>query len=271
MFFPTKARRNMPTAFGTICFTRRRQSEDTKNMPNYCDNSVTIVGDPHQVEQLRDRMTCQGRQGFFFDAIVPEPEWIKESDPWLEWRNQNWGDKYDGSYEYRQVEYFPGTWKLRFTTAWEPPLPVYRRLCEEYHGIRIEFFAEDGQTDWIGSGWAEWRNSLDDETPGVASDYDRLLRNIQERDDGASWFGNDVGDGFWLTPRDCAFLSRTSWLELDVGQQVLSGDFKGLSSIHRVARGWEIEFAGTATIHLSSIQFRLLLEDLGRVDRSESE
>lgn len=240
-------------------------------MPNYCDNSVTIVGDPNQVEQLWDRMTCHGRQGFFFDAIMPEPERIRDSDQCLEWRSQHWGDKYDGSDDYRQVEYVPGAWKLRFTTAWAPPVPVYRRLCEEYRGVRIEFFAADGQTDWIGLGWAEWRNSPNDGTPAVASDYDRLLRNIQERDDGALWFGNDVGDGFWLTPRDCAFLSRTSWLELEVGQKLPSGDTQGLSSVCRGTRGWDVEFAAAASIRLSSIQFRLLLGDIGRADRRESD
>jgi hypothetical protein len=89
---------------------------------------------------------------------MPFELWAKETQPdqlmpdWYEWRNKNWGTKWDvceaeideAGIEYGEdlnndEEYAPVAWfSFRCWTAWAPPVPVWDRL----HAMGIEVQAD---------------------------------------------------------------------------------------------------------------------------------
>lgn len=227
-------------------------------MPNFCENSVVITGEAGQVEEVRRRMTKKGRAGFHFSAMILEPRLLHD-EAWQEWRNANWGDKEDGTFEYADLEYVPGKWRLRFTTAWSVPTPIYQRLADTYRGVRVEFVASDSTGGWLKKGHARWRHLKPGDDGHVELVQDTVGWDGKGTEDGSVWFSTDrVPDGFWLSMEDRKFVTSSTCRDLAFEQVIQTGHPSGLVAVRRLRSGWTLKVAEAKSIALSDLQFDLV-------------
>jgi hypothetical protein len=95
-----------------------------------CNYLFVAKGDPKPVwEAVKSTESV-----FDFNRIIPEPtNWVeKDGTPreprpqnWYKWRLKNWGDKWNAVRATQRTERM-----VRFETAWEPPVPVIKKLSE---------------------------------------------------------------------------------------------------------------------------------------------
>jgi len=130
-------------------------------MPNHCYQQVHLRGPCHLIHHLH--LALSKSEPEFCNTIAPMPFelWAKETrsgqvmPDWYEWRNKNWGTKWDvceaeideDGIEYGEdfnndEEYVPVAWfSFRCWTAWGPPVPVWDRL--HAMGIEVEANYQD--------------------------------------------------------------------------------------------------------------------------------
>lgn len=124
-------------------------------MPNWCENEVNIYGTKEQLQTLVDEVFTEvpalgdeTKLVLDYNKIVPEPEDIGEN--WYNWRNSNWGVKWDlvsGSPENSSVEMNLdseyGSIYMMLFTPWSPPEPIVDALRERYPEIEIDWFYKE--------------------------------------------------------------------------------------------------------------------------------
>lgn len=79
---------------------------------------------------------------------------------WYEWSIENWGTKWDVDADF---ECYGGTIELHFDTAWNTPVPIFKKLSEQFPNlvIYVEFADED-----LGSNcgtYALWEGKIQEE------------------------------------------------------------------------------------------------------------
>lgn len=133
-------------------------------MPNWCENEVNIYGTKEQLQTLVDEVFTEvpalgdeTKLVLDYNKIVPEPEDIGEN--WYNWRNSNWGVKWDlvsGSPENSSVEMNLdseyGSIYMMLFTPWSPPEPIVDALRERYPEIEIDWFYKEPGMQM--AGWA---------------------------------------------------------------------------------------------------------------------
>ena len=127
-------------------------------MPNHCDQQVTITGPRALISQIEDNLKLGGesrKDARFCDLIAPMPfeMWVAPDQgnvgAWYEWRNENWGTKWDvcevegvgrrliGDGTTKEVEF-------RCWTAWAPPIPIWDRLVDLGCKVEADYQDEGG-------------------------------------------------------------------------------------------------------------------------------
>ena len=124
-------------------------------MPNHCDQTVTITGPRALISQLHEGLKSE--QVRFCDLISPMPfeMWgapevtmpkpFETTFPaWYEWRNENWGTKWDVCHV--EIDDFViiadrdvRTLEFKCWTAWSPPIPVWDRLVDLGCTVEAEY------------------------------------------------------------------------------------------------------------------------------------
>ena len=119
-------------------------------MPNWCNNSVEIVGPREKIRALWDKANSGDDNQSLLNALYPMPSDISDSEEsvmpgWWQWRVDNWGTKWDvglEGLEYEEDEdgnFDNGTgvpyaritgW---FDSAWAPPVGAM-----SHYGVRNE-------------------------------------------------------------------------------------------------------------------------------------
>lgn len=61
---------------------------------------------------------------------------------WYEWNVANWGTKWD-AYQYKERSREPGTFIFQFQTAWNVPVPIFRKLGTMYPKLVFSVVAID--------------------------------------------------------------------------------------------------------------------------------
>ena len=139
-------------------------------MPNWCNNELVIKHeDKEKIQSLEEVVRNYiegGEEGKFFGHILPEPEYeenekggrFENMPAWWNWRNENWGTKWDASFGDNSSGYSPvkgsmieqdGSLCLNFDTAWAPPFGVVAELIKQ--GFHVELtYMEQGMDFW---GW----------------------------------------------------------------------------------------------------------------------
>ena len=133
-------------------------------MPNHCDQQVTIKGPRALVSQIEENL----EEGRFCDLISPMPfeMWIAPDQgglsAWYEWRNENWGTKWDVCEV--EVEIADSslnrpdrrTLEFRCWTAWAPPIPIWDRLVDLGCKVEADYQDEGGMFE------GTYRDGLDE-------------------------------------------------------------------------------------------------------------
>jgi len=135
-------------------------------MPNWCDNKIIIEhDDPKMIQKFvksynedkvcgtfipepdYSKVPVYKKWDPFMARLFPDMDLSKPVDPesvWYEWRNQNWGIKWDfGRDDIDVIDVNSETTEVTvsFLTPWAPPETLYEYLTEEL-GFRIhaEFY-----------------------------------------------------------------------------------------------------------------------------------
>jgi len=133
-------------------------------MPNHCYQQVTITGPRSLISQIEENL----EEGRFCDLISPMPfeMWIAPDQgglgAWYEWRNENWGTKWDVcSVEVEIADSSLNrpdrrTLEFRCWTAWAPPIPVWDRLVDLGCKVEADYQDEGGMFE------GTYRDGLDE-------------------------------------------------------------------------------------------------------------
>ena len=149
-------------------------------MPNWCENTILIQGDPAVMEDLMNTVEEAGNP-FSFNKVVKLPDALQgtsapERDEevskrnvelygaadWYDWCNKNWGTKWDSSDTQITADdtdvRLPGyrTVRINFNTAWAPPLPVYDMLAIRFPNTNIYICYDEPGMDF--AGWRMYSN-----------------------------------------------------------------------------------------------------------------
>ena len=67
----------------------------------------------------------------------------RQDDRWYNWRNQNWGTKWDAySMEIDDCE-MPNGFEVEFQTAWAPPEEVCHAIREQFDDLTVSWFYDE--------------------------------------------------------------------------------------------------------------------------------
>ena len=109
-------------------------------MPNWCENKVTVSGEPEQVKKFKE-FVSDGKNAFSFNKITPMPPELLNDERWHDWRNKHWGCKWDtGADEITVSEYDDDMVEYSFLTPWGPPEMICKKLRETFPDLHINWF-----------------------------------------------------------------------------------------------------------------------------------
>ena len=127
-------------------------------MPNHCESNLRVTGDTKTIDKMLERYS--GEVTIDANKIIPYPQEYAEADRKSEeaierarkgeitfeeayrvkdgynnggysWCVENWGTKW-GMYEFSEIDRTSTGIQVGFQTAWEPPLPIIRKMSEEF-------------------------------------------------------------------------------------------------------------------------------------------
>ena len=124
-------------------------------MPNWCNNSIKIVGDVETLSQLKP--VVEAGEGLL-QAIKPMPKELEgttspsDTPNWYDWCNANWGTKWDPEVHLEFIDNQDGTATIQgwFETAWSPPIEALQSLADDWDSCYIELFYEEGGMCFVG-------------------------------------------------------------------------------------------------------------------------
>ena len=142
-------------------------------MPNHCHNRVSFYSDDTtailKLYNIFENGTNPKTKETVFGAFVPEPDWKttpnakgelpiqpeKDSmyppkfpdgvtdDRWYNWRNQNWGTKWDCYDLTIDEDELPNGFTAEFNTAWSPPEEVHSAISEQFDDLSMSWFYDE--------------------------------------------------------------------------------------------------------------------------------
>ena len=133
-------------------------------MPNHCESDLTVVGDVSIINALLERYKGEGDELLDADKIMPYPQKFKDIDAAYErgeserdgfnsggyqWCVSNWGTKW-GMYEFSNLTRKPRSVSLSFQSAWSPPLPLIRKMSEDFPQLRFNLRYFEGGAGFQG-------------------------------------------------------------------------------------------------------------------------
>jgi hypothetical protein len=109
-----------------------------ESMPNLVYSTITIVGDPAQLESIRKHLWSEKNE-FDFEKIIPVPADVGRS--WHEWRIKNWGTKWHAQ-EVQCRREKETELRYYFHTAWAPPWPVFHKLSNLFPDVELRIYGD---------------------------------------------------------------------------------------------------------------------------------
>ena len=152
-------------------------------MPNWCTNRVNVYSE--NKKDLQKVFDIFADEKSVFGKVIPEPDWKKipvdgeypkevemknpngevfavvsewsngrQDDRWYDWRNQNWGTKWDvaGNVDIEKEEWEDEieSFEANFETAWAPPEGVCMRLRQLFPDVHISWFYDEPGNECAG-------------------------------------------------------------------------------------------------------------------------
>jgi hypothetical protein len=144
-------------------------------MPNYCENKLTIKGDPTEVERFIAEIAGEERV-LDFAKSVPMPPHIYQGalgeeerakygeNNWYDWSVENWGTKWGavGVSDWAAPE-GSGIAEITFDTAWAPPVPWLVSTSKVYP--ELEFNLRYEEPGIVFAGDVKAKNGEYEDTP----------------------------------------------------------------------------------------------------------
>ena len=187
-------------------------------MPNWCDNTVEVVGAKEVLEQILTKSKDEN-QPFSFQQLVPQPEELEGTKhhgkkatandeqewanalagnrkyvytDWYNWRLANWGTKWDLDFDTTQISKIVPTtdgkqfkFEIGYSTAWSPALSFWQNLSEQYPIKVKNLYAEEG-VGYFGRAFIE-NGELDDECIDITPEIYKSLGVPLDEDGYVDW------------------------------------------------------------------------------------
>ena len=68
---------------------------------------------------------------------------VIQDDRWYDWRNQNWGTKWDAYSMEIDDDSMPNGFEVEFETAWAPPEEVCNAIREQFDDLCVSWFYDE--------------------------------------------------------------------------------------------------------------------------------
>jgi len=139
-------------------------------MPNWCENQISITGPNSVIDKIekivKEEKEDNGLLNFFHpmpkelegttspssSADKPQPM-VEGFDNWYDWRNANWGTKWEVCEFYgvdrSYINDDESQITVGFSSAWAPPLEAYQRFLDKHPVILEARYYEPG-CDFMG-------------------------------------------------------------------------------------------------------------------------
>jgi hypothetical protein len=167
------------------------------NMPNWCNNSITITGPAEKIAALWTQASTAGEGAALLNALRPMPAELLEGEAWYGWRVAHWGTKWDidmQGLEFVDNEQGRACITGWFDSAWSPPVDAFQAYSNANPDVMMELkYFEPGMAFvgvWDSEGgdayWEDVGSLLN-----TTEEEDAVLFELLEYFDVASWFETD--------------------------------------------------------------------------------
>lgn len=127
-------------------------------MPNWCANSITITGDKKTISGIKRLIESikksDGEEPGVFNTLVGREPHLTQAQydggAWYQSNINQWGCKWDVSYDDCCFEFSDEEISLHPQTAWSPPIDFCKAMVKEYRKIKIHHFYSEGGNDFCG-------------------------------------------------------------------------------------------------------------------------
>lgn len=194
-------------------------------MPNWCDNTVEVVGSKEVLETILAKAKDEN-QPFSFQKLVPQPDSLGDTKhygkkksandeaewanalagnrkyaytDWYNWRLGNWGTKWDLDFDTTQISKIVPTtdgkqfkFEIGYSTAWSPALAFWQNLSEQFPIKVKNLYAEEG-VGYLGRAFIE-DGELDDECIDITPEIYKSLGVPLDEDGCVDWDNADEYD-----------------------------------------------------------------------------
>jgi hypothetical protein len=129
--------------FGNTEFNKLSNEQFIESCENYCDLANESFMRSKESDFHKDALGS-------YDSIEDYGRHLNELkekygvDNWYDWRNMNWGTKWNGCYQ----DYDPESENLHFDTAWSVPEPILAKIAQDNPDKKIDVYSEE-ETGWF--------------------------------------------------------------------------------------------------------------------------
>ena len=120
---------------------------NNKEFINSCDKYRNKVNDKFLNQYVNNKSEI-GLIGFKnIEEYADHIDNLKEkygTDNWYDWRNANWGTKWNAGETY----YDPEMEQMQFDTAWSIPQPIFAKIAEDNPNKELDIYSEE-ETGWF--------------------------------------------------------------------------------------------------------------------------
>lgn len=122
-------------------------------MPNWVTNKITLLGKDKENKEILTFIKGKERKAFIdFGKIIPMPDYISKKklsteeflvnkkirkNNWYDWSIENWGTKWNANHCHKFKN------GVIFDTAWDCPIPIFKRLTELFPKVDMELTYAD--------------------------------------------------------------------------------------------------------------------------------
>lgn len=136
-------------------------------MPNWCANTITITGDKVNILRIKDMMDSieNKSESNLFQTLVGIPDYMTESEyqeKWYDTNVNNWGTKWDVSYDDACPQFSEEEIVLSPDTAWSPPIGFGAQLAKLYQ-VDVELYYTEPGCDFCGKTYCDSEGGISEE------------------------------------------------------------------------------------------------------------
>lgn len=136
-------------------------------MPNWCANTITITGDKVNILRIKDMMDSieNKSESNLFQTLVGIPDYMTESEyqeKWYDTNVNNWGTKWDVSYDDACPQFSEEEIVLSPDTAWSPPIGFGAQLAQLYQ-VDVELYYTEPGCDFCGKTYCDSEGGISEE------------------------------------------------------------------------------------------------------------